>query len=273
MADPGQRDDRGKPGPTALAFDMPLITLLTDFGTSDSYVAEMKGVLLDRCPQAVLVDVTHAVAPGDVRAGAYLLGRAWSRFPRETIHLVVVDPGVGTARAALALRAHGHWFVGPDNGLFTQVLRDAEVEAVVLPVPAGASPTFHGRDLFAPAAAALAGGTPLPALGEPLLTIPVRLTYSEPHYEGKSIVGEIVYVDRFGTLVTNLTAGTVPAYAVLEVEGLEIGLLRRTFGDVPTGGLLAYVGSGGAVEIAVRNGSAARRLGLGVGGRIRARLG
>ena len=258
---------------TALALGMPLITLLTDFGTSDSYVAEMKGVLLDRCPGAVLVDVTHAVPPGDVRAGAYLLGRAWARFPRETVHLAVVDPGVGTERAALALRAHGHWFVGPDNGLFTPVIRDAEVEVVVLPVPVGASPTFHGRDLFAPAAAVLAGGAELRALGKPLTTIPIRLSYTEPHYEGKSVVGEIVYVDRFGTLVTNLTPELVPSYAVLEVEGLEIGPLRRTFGDVPTGGLLAYVGSGGAVEIAVRDGSATRRLGLGVGGRIRARLG
>ena len=101
----------------------------------------------------------------------------------------------------------------------------------------------------------------------------MRLTHDEPHYEGKSVIGQIVYVDRFGTLVTNLTTDVVPPYAVLEVEGLEIGPLRRTFGDVPAGGLLAYVGSGGAVEIAVRDGSAARRLGLGVGGRIRARLG
>jgi S-adenosylmethionine hydrolase len=110
-------------------------------------------------------------------------------------------------------------------------------------------------------------------LGVPFTGIPVRLTHTEPHYEGKSVVGEIVYVDRFGTLVTNLTPDLVPPYATLEVEGLEIGPLRRTFGDVPTGGLLAYVGSGGDVEIAVRDGSAARRLGLGVGGRIRARLG
>jgi S-adenosylmethionine hydrolase len=186
---------------------MPLITLLTDFGTSDSYVAEMKGVLLDRCPGAVLVDVTHAVPPGDVRAGAYLLGRAWARFPRETVHLAVVDPGVGTERAALALRAHNHWFVGPDNGLFTQVIRDAEVEVVVLPVPVGASPTFHGRDLFAPAAAALARAAELRALGEPLTTIPIRLSYTEPHYEGKSVVGEIVYVDRFGTLICGTGGG------------------------------------------------------------------
>ena len=252
---------------------MPLITLLTDFGTSDSYVAEIKGVLLGRCPSAALVDITHAVPPGDVRAGAYLLGRAWPRFPEGTIHLAVVDPGVGTTRAALALRAHGHVFVGPDNGLFTSVLRGAEVEIVSLPTPVGASPTFHGRDLFAPAAASLACGAPLPSLGEPFAGLPARLTWKEPHYEGKAVIGEIVYVDRFGTLVTNLTTEVVPPYAVLEVEDLEIGPLRRTFGDVPTGGLLAYVGSGGAVEIAVRDGSAARRLGLGVGGRIRARLG
>jgi S-adenosylmethionine hydrolase len=252
---------------------MPIVTLLTDFGTTDSYVAEMKGILLAGCPGSTLVDVTHAVPPGDVRSGAYLLGRTWPRFPGGTLHLAVVDPGVGTERAALAFAAHGHWFVGPDNGLFTQVLHDAEVEAVTLPVPAGAAPTFHGRDVFAPAAAALARGEPLQALGEPLATMPVRLSYTEPRYEGKSVVGEILYVDRFGTLVTNLTTELVPPYAVLEVEGLEIGPLRRTFGDVPTGGLLAYVGSGGAVEVAVRDGSAARRLGLGVGGRIRARLG
>jgi S-adenosylmethionine hydrolase len=260
-------------GVSALPYGMPLVTLLTDFGTSDSYVAEIKGVLLGLCPAAVLVDVTHAVPPGDIRAGAYLLGRSWHRFPAGTVHFSVVDPGVGTARAALALRAHGHWFVGPDNGLFTPVLRDAEVEIVTLPTPAGAAPTFHGRDLFAPAAAALARGTALQTLGGPFITIPVRLAYTEPHYEGKAVIGEIVYVDRFGTLVTNLTTELVPPYAVLAVEGLDIGPLRRTFGDVPTGGLLAYVGSGGAIEIAVRDGSAARRLGLGVGGRIRARLG
>jgi len=252
---------------------MSIITLLTDFGTADSYVAETKGVLLGICPDAVLVDITHSVPPGDIRAGAYLLGRAWHRFPLATIHLAVVDPGVGTARAAFALRAHGHWFVGPDNGLFTPVLRDAEVEIAVLPTPHAAAPTFHGRDLFAPAAAALACGMPLQALGGPFGGIPERLTYTEPHYEGKSIIGEIAYVDRFGTLVTNLTPELVPPYAVLEVEGLEIGPLRRTFADVPIGGLLAYVGSAGAVEIAVRDGSAARRLGMGVGGRIRARLG
>ena len=251
----------------------PLITLLTDFGTADSYVAEVKAALLRAAPQATLVDLTHAVPPGDLRAAAYLLGRTWHRFPEGTVHLAVVDPGVGTPRAALAFGTAGHWFVGPDNGLFTPVLRDAAVEIVTLAVPPTAAPTFHGRDLFAPAAAALASGTALQALGQPFLGIPHRLSYRDPHYEGKSVVGEVVYVDRFGTLVTNLTPEMVPDYAVIEIEGLDIGPLRRTFGDVPTGGLLAYLGSGGQVEIAVRDGSAARRLGMGVGGRIRVRLG
>jgi S-adenosylmethionine hydrolase len=252
---------------------MALVTLLTDFGITDSYLAEVKGVILSRAPAATLVDISHAVPPGDIRSGAYLLGRTWHRFPTDTVHLAVVDPGVGTGRAAVALRAQGHVFVGPDNGLFSPVLRDAEVEIVTLPTPDGVSPTFHGRDLFAPAAAALANGAPLVTLGELLIGLPHRLAYTEPHYEGKSIVGEIIYVDRFGTLITNLTPELVPSYASIEVEGLDLGPLRRTFGDVPTGGLLAYVGSGGEVEVAVRGGSAARRLGLGVGGRIRARLG
>lgn len=252
---------------------MPIVTLLTDFGNSDHYVAEMKGVLLSLGPTAVLVDVTHAIPPGDVRAAAYVLGRTWHRFPPATVHLVVVDPGVGSARSPLAIGVEGHFFVGPDNGVFTPVLTDTEVEAVVLRTPESASHTFHGRDLFAPAAAALAAGTPLDALGEPFQGIPERLAYTAPHYEGKTVVGEIIYIDRFGSLVTNLTTELVPNNATLEVEDLNLGPLRRTFSDVTTGGLLAYVGSGGAIEIAVRNGSAARRLGVGIGGRVRARLG
>jgi S-adenosylmethionine hydrolase len=251
----------------------PVITLLTDFGTTDSYVGEIKGVILSRSPRAVLVDLTHNIRPGDIRSAAYVLGRSWHRYPPGTIHLIVVDPGVGSTRSPLAFTAHGHCFVGPDNGVFTPVLHDAEVDAIVLPTPEGASPTFHGRDLFAPAAGALAGGAGLHDLGERFAGMPERLAYTEPHYEGKAIVGEVVYIDRFGCLITNLTTELVPPYATLEVEDLDIGPLQRTFSDVTNGGLLAYVGSGGAIEIAVRNGSAARRLGVGVGGRVRARLG
>jgi S-adenosylmethionine hydrolase len=252
---------------------MPIITLLTDYGTTDSYAGEMKGVLLSHAPDVTLVDITHGIAPGDIRAAAYVLSRAWPHYPPGTIHLALVDPGVGTARAALALAARGHYFVGPDNGIFSDVVRGAEVEAVALPTPALASPTFHGRDLFAPVAAALAHGAPLTSLGERYAGIPRRVSGAVPHYEGKMVVGEVIYVDRFGNLVTNLTPDLVPPYAVLEAESLTIGPIRSTFGDVPPGSLLAYIGSGGKVEIAVRDGSAGRRLGLGIGGRVRARLG
>ena len=233
----------------------------------------MKGVILSAAPTTILVDVSHGVSPGDIRSAAYILGRTWHRFPDGTIHIVVIDPGVGSPRAALALHAHGHYFTGPDNGVFTPVLKDTKVEMVTLSAPESASPTFHGRDLFAPAAAALANGASLASLGPAFGGIPQRLAYTVPHYEGKSVVGEVVYIDRFGSLITNLTTELVPNHATLEVEDLDLGSLKRTFEDVSNGGLLAYVGSGGTVEIAVRNGSAARRLGVGVGGRVRAKLG
>ena len=252
---------------------MPAITLLTDYGTSDSYVGEMKGVLLTQAPGATLIDITHEISPGDVAAAAYILNRVWVQYPVGTVHLAVVDPGVGTARAPLAFQARGQSFVGPDNGLFTGIMRGTEVEAVTLETPALASPTFHGRDLFAPAAAALARGEPLDRLGQRYAGMPRRVSGAVPRHEGKAVIGEVIYVDRYGNLVTNLSPELVPPHAVLEAESMVIGPLRSTFGDVASGSLLAYVGSGGSVEIAVRDGSASRRLGLGVGGKVRARLG
>src|SRR5256885_10710816 len=143
----------------------PLITLLTDFGTSDSYVAEVKAVLLSRALGAALVDVTHQIAPGDVRSAQYVLARVWHRFPEGTVHLVVVDPGVGTSRRALAAEAAGHYFVAPDNGVLSPL--PAHTRFFELPVPPRAAPSFHGRDLFAPPATELATGTPPSALGAP----------------------------------------------------------------------------------------------------------
>jgi S-adenosylmethionine hydrolase len=252
---------------------MPLITFLTDYGTADSYVGEVKGVLSTLAPGVPVVDLTHHVPPGDVRAGHYLLSQIWPRFPPGTVHLAVIDPGVGTHRLAIALRAAGHLFVGPDNGLLTSVARQAVVEGVELPVPAGASPTFHGRDLFAPAAAALACGSALAGIGTPLSGPLTLLESAAPHYEGKTVIGEVIYVDRFGNLVTNLTPHEVPAYATLEVEDSDLGPLRTTFGDVAAGTAIAYLGSTGRIEIAVRGGSAARRFGIGTGGAVKARLG
>jgi S-adenosyl-L-methionine hydrolase (adenosine-forming) len=246
---------------------MPIITLLTDFGLADSYVAEAKGVLLSRAPDATLIDVTHQVPPGNVRAGQYLLARAWHRFPAGTVHLAVVDPGVGTARRALAAAASGHCFVAPDNGLLSFLPADARFVSV--PVPEGAAPTFHGRDVFAPAAAALASGTPLERLGSPI-TDALRDPLPAPKVDGGLVVGEVLYVDRFGTLVSNIAGGQVEPGVRIRVAGTDVGGLRRTFGDVERGTLVAFVGSGGTVEVAVRDGSAARLLGVGVGAEVRA---
>jgi S-adenosyl-L-methionine hydrolase (adenosine-forming) len=250
---------------------MTIITLLTDFGTSDPYVAEVKAVLLSGAPGATLVDVTHDIRPGDIRSAAFVLGRTWHRFPLGTVHLAVVDPGVGTPRPALLLRAHGHIFVGPDNGIFSAVLHDAVVEAVELHVPAGAAPTFHGRDLFAPAAAAAARGCSLHELGEQLAFAPRRLAYTEPRQEGRGAVGEVIYVDRFGTLVTNLPPELARDATDVRVEELEVGPVRRTFSDVPSGAMVAFIGSGRTLEVAVRDGSATDTLHVGVGARVELR--
>ena len=243
-----------------------LITLLTDFGTADSYVAEVKGVLLSRVHGAALVDITHQVPPGDVRAAQYILSRAWHRFPQGTVHLAVVDPGVGSGRRALAASAAGHHFVAPDNGLLSFL--PAGAHFVVLPVPANAAPTFHGRDVFAPAAGQLALGAALTHLGQ-TITDPYLAPLPTPRREGAAVVGEVIYVDHFGTLISNIRGEQVAPGARLKVGGTDVGTLHRTFRDVEREQLVAFVGSGGTVEIAVRDGSAARLLGVEVGAEVR----
>ncbi|HEU5260565.1 MAG TPA: SAM-dependent chlorinase/fluorinase [Gemmatimonadales bacterium] len=245
----------------------PLITLLTDFGTADSYVGEVKGVLLSRVHGAQLVDITHHAPPGDIRAGQYILSRVWHRFPQGAVHLAVIDPGVGTERRALAVEAEGHYFVAPDNGLLSCL--PATAHFVSLPIPPGAAPTFHARDVFAPAAAQLAHGASLTHLGQPI-TDPYRSPLPAPYHDGGAVVGEVVYVDRFGTLVSNIPGELVEPGVRVRVGETEVGVLARTFGDVARGQLVALVGSGGTVEIAVRDGSAARLLGVGVGAEVRA---
>ena len=249
---------------------MSIITLLTDFGTSDSYVAEIKGVLLSRVPTATVVDVTHDVPAGDVRAGRYVLSRVWPRFPAGTVHLAVIDPGVGTARRALAAQAGGHCFVGPDNGLLSGLPDD--VRFVTLPVLRDASPTFHGRDVFAPAAARLAAGARLDDLGPPVADV-IRSTAAAPRVVESAVLGEVVYIDRFGNLISNIPKDVIRLGATITVGETTIGLVRRTFGDVAVGMPVAYVGSGGTVEIGVREGSAARALGVGVGAVVAASRG
>jgi S-adenosylmethionine hydrolase len=226
-------------------------TLLTDFGTRDGYVAAMKGVIATIAPSAVIDDASHDIPHGDVVTAAFALRRYWRLYPPGTVHVVVVDPGVGTERAALALEAEGRFFVGPDNGVFTYVPART---AVALPAPASSAPTFHGRDVFAPAAARLLAGAQLRELGEPAH---VRIALELPERP------QVIAVDRFGNLITNVTEP-----ADVELCGRVIRL-ARTYGDAPVGGLVALMNSDGLLEIAVRNGSAAETLGVSRGADVR----
>lgn len=237
----------------------PIVTLLTDFGTADGYVAEMKGVLLGLAPDASIVDLTHDVPAQDVDAARLVLDRCWRRFPAGTVHLVVVDPGVGSPRAALAASADGRFLVGPDNGVLSPALAAADARVVSLPIPPGASATFHGRDVFVPAAAALATGVALETLGLPHDQPRLRGTPAPVEAGDGALHGEVITIDRFGNAITNLP-GPAPGYGVW-LGALHLPL-RLTYAEVAPGDTIALTGSGGLVEIAVREGSAARRLGL-----------
>ena len=233
-------------------------TLLTDFGTRDGYVAAMKGVITGIAPDSIVDDATHDIPHGDILAAAFALRRYWHHYPAGTVHIVVVDPGVGTERAAIAMQAEGRYFVGPDNGVFTFVPAEHVVQ---LDVPGGSSNTFHGRDVFAPAAGRLLTGTSLKELGKELF---VRVALEIP--QASASAGEVIAVDRFGNLITNITV----AHDVL-ING-KVARLQRTYGDVPDGQLLALINSDGLLEIAVRNGSAAETLGVSRGAVVQLRL-
>jgi S-adenosylmethionine hydrolase len=251
-----------------------LITLLSDFGARDGYAACLKGVILGLNPRARLVDLSHEVPPQDIQAGAFILAAAAPYFPAGTIHLAVVDPGVGTGRRALAARTRGQCFVGPDNGLFHLMFAGrTDLEIVSLENPAyflpQVSATFHGRDLFAPVAAHLSLGVALARLG-PAVTDPVRLPWPEPAVTSAVLRGEIIYADRFGNLVTNVPAGAFQAWCQgrafqLQVGPLTLTRLRRTYGEAAAGEMLALIGSHGYLEIACAGGSAASRLKAGPG--------
>lgn len=241
-----------------------IITLLTDFGTADGYVGEMKGVILSAIPDAVIVDISHALAPQDVDAARLTVARVWRKFPRGTIHVVVVDPGVGTERTALAVEVDGRLLVGPDNGVLSPALISPGARTVALAIPPDAAPTFHGRDVFAPAAAALARGRSVDSMGQPFAGAIIRRTPEPRRVESGHIAGEVILIDRFGNAVTNLVGRRD---MIVEVAGLELPI-SRTYADVETGQPLALVGSAGLIEIAVRDGSAATELQLARGARI-----
>jgi hypothetical protein len=239
------------------------IALLTDFGGRDPYVGVMKGMVLRAHPKAVLVDLGHDVPPQDTSLAGFWLAAAIGRFPAGTVHLAVVDPGVGTSRRLLCACAHEAFWLAPDNGLLTEVLAadpGAEVRALALPHLGlePASNTFHGRDVLAPAAGWLAGGrygfTALgPCIDDPVRTAP--LCAGAPH---------VVHVDAYGNLITNVRGEAVAGCRAVRAGGVEIPL-ARTYGDVPAGSLLALIGSYGLLEVAKNRGSAAAALQLGRG--------
>jgi S-adenosylmethionine hydrolase len=238
------------------------VTLLTDFGTEDGYAAAMAGVVASASPDAVIDHASHAVAQGDVLGAALALSRYAGLYPEGTVHLVVVDPGVGTARRAIAARVDGRFYVAPDNGVLTRVLSEGTDRALVsiaVPDDLGVSPTFHGRDVFAPAAARLARGDALESLGSPLRD-PVMLPLPEPERRGDCLKGEVIQVDRFGNLISNIPGRWLEKHMV-QVAGMDAGPVRRTYADVAPGELVAVVGSLGLLEVSVRDGNAADRLG------------
>ena len=250
-----------------------IVTLLTDFGTRDAYVGIMKGIVLARCPEARLVDLTHDIPPQDVAAGSLVLASAVDFFPPGTIHLAIIDPGVGTARLPAVVTAGAAALVGPDNGLLVpaarrlgaaQAYRITDESLLRRPVSA----TFHGRDIFAPVAGALAAGLAPETVG-PRIAALVDPGLPEAVRSGGTIHGCVVYVDRFGNLVTNIEAAAIPEArrqgCFVRVAGRDVGPIRATYGSVPPGEPVAVVGSWARVEIAVAGGSAATRFGVGVG--------
>ena len=261
-----------------------IITFLSDFGLDDWFVGVVHGVLHERAPETHVVDLAHSVPPGDLARGAFMLEAAAADFPAGTVHLAVVDPGVGSARRALAMSARGQHFVGPDNGLLEWALAstDARVHAVTeaqwfrQPV----SRTFHGRDVFAPVAAAIANGEPLESFGTRILD-PVRLSGPLPHVRAGVLSGRVVFIDRFGNALTDITVATLEAAwgpgagerdFVVHAVGRDIEGLARSYADAPVGTVVAILGSSGRVEIAQVGGAASERVGLGVGDPVTVRL-
>jgi hypothetical protein len=239
-----------------------VITLTTDFGLSDHYVGVMKGVILTVYPAAKVVDISHGVEPFSVAQGAFYLAQSYSRFPAGTVHVGVVDPGVGGPRRALAACAGGQYFVVPDNGLLSQVF-DAEREAAVIAIDTERyglerpSRTFHGRDVFAPAAAWLARGTAFESMGARVDDF-VRLGAAGPR---------VLNIDRFGNIVSSLLPADLPAGAALKVGRLSVRARAETYLDAPEGEPALIVGSSGRLEVSIREGSAAEAAGARIGDR------
>ena len=259
---------------------MGVITLTTDFGTRDYYVGTMKGVILRIDPDAQIVDVTHEIEKQDITEAAIILRSARGYFPDGTVHVAVVDPGVGGSRRPVVVESAGQFFVGPDNGIFSVVLepdhRAWELTETRYRLDL-VSDTFHGRDIFAPAAAHLGLGLSPRSLGPPVEQL-VRLTPRQPISFSNRILGEVVHVDSFGNLITNVSMArleeTVGSQSVMiRISGRTVRGISRTYTDVDPGELVAVIGSTDLLEIAVRDGNAHRKLGVGRGDPLELEIG
>ncbi|MEW6671401.1 MAG: SAM-dependent chlorinase/fluorinase [Thermodesulfobacteriota bacterium] len=261
---------------------MSIISMLTDFGLEDEYVGVMKGVILSIDPAAVIVDITHRVEPQDILQAAFLIKSSFRFFPKKTVHVIVVDPGVGDDRAILACEKDHHIFIAPDNGVLTLLLDEGDVGRVVRiensdyflnPV----SQTFHGRDIFAPVAAYLSRGTPMEELGPGIFPNEVkRLPIPKATVaETGTIVGNVVAIDRFGNLITNIDLKLLPQYgisekkAVVAIGGVILTGIMPSYTSVKTGFPLVIAGSRGCLEIAVNKGSAQALLHAAIGDTVR----
>ncbi len=274
---------------------LPPIVLLTDFGTQDAYVGMLKGVIQRTCPGAPMIDLTHAIPPQDIRQAAFVLWTAYRYFPAGSVFLAVVDPGVGSERRPVAIEAGGFRFVGPDNGVFDEVLAElgdwqgVAIDPAVIALPEGLTATFHGRDLFAPAAARLLAGEPLAALGASLETL-VTLKPARFEVTDLTIEGEIILIDHFGNGISSIGAcrwqadGTLrleprfhpdlqpltlnPDRVRVTVARYHLPRIARTYAEVEPGHPIALISSSGQLEIAVNQGSAQSHLDLAPGSRI-----
>lgn len=253
-----------------------VITLTTDFGLQDYYVSAMKAVMLGIAPEARFVDVSHDIPSQDIMAGSWVLKNSAMLFPSNTVHAVVIDPGVGTERNPIAMRMEDQYFVGPDNGIFSLLTADREYTAVRLTkkeyLREHHSSTFHGRDIFAPAAAHLSRGVPLEELGEPLEEL-VSYRWMQPIADKDGLEGNIIHIDKFGNLITNIPKSLIDEAIAqknvkIYVGNIILNDIKTTFGAVAEGEPVAYIGSAGMLEIAINKGNAEEMLGIQKGAQI-----
>ena len=260
----------------------PIITLLTDFGLKDPYVASMKGVVLSINPQCTLIDITHQVSPHDIKEGAFTLAQTYSTFPKGTIHLAVVDPGVGSARKPVLLVTKNYFFVGPDNGLFTLALKREKLKKVIalckmeffLPT---VSSTFHGRDVFAPVAASLSLGVKPESFG-PSIKSWHHIPFPKPAVKQGKLIGEIVHVDAFGNLVSNIDRKSLHQFSKDYSFNIRIGRrnisgLKKGYWEGKRNEPMALFGSAGFLEISIREENAQKTLKVKKGDRVEVRRG